>query len=54
MSLDLRPDNPEAWLSKGIALLNAGKPLDACHDFRRSLALGNKRAAEYINKNCIK
>lgn len=54
MSLDLRPDNPEAWLSKGIALLNAGKPLDACHDFRRSLALGNKKAAEYINKNCIK
>ena len=54
MSLDLSPDNAEAWLSKGISLLNSGKTQDACHDFRRSFSLGNKKAAEYINRNCIK
>lgn len=54
MSLDLDPGNSDIWLNKGIALLNSGKPEDACHDFRRSLSLGNKKAAEYINRNCIK
>jgi tetratricopeptide (TPR) repeat protein len=54
MALDLEPANSNAWLNKGIALLNSGKIQDACFDFRRSLALGNKRATEYISKNCIK
>jgi Flp pilus assembly protein TadD len=54
MSLDLKPGNSEVWLNKGISLLNAGKADDACHDFRRSFALGNKRASEYISRNCIK
>lgn len=54
MSLDLMPDNSEAWLNKGISLLNSGKKDDACFDFRRSFRLGNKRAAEYISRNCIK
>jgi tetratricopeptide (TPR) repeat protein len=54
MSLDLKPGNSDIWLSKGIALINSGKTDDACHDFRKSLSLGNKRAAEYISKNCIK
>jgi tetratricopeptide (TPR) repeat protein len=54
MSLDLKPDNPDVWLNKGISLLNLARGEDACHDFRRSLSLGNKRAAEYISKNCIK
>jgi|WetSurMetagenome_2_1015567.scaffolds.fasta_scaffold00894_6 tetratricopeptide (TPR) repeat protein len=54
MSLDLKPGNSDAWLNKGVALLNEGKTDDACHDFRRSFSLGNKRAAEYISNNCIK
>jgi len=54
MSLDFKPDNPDAWLSKGIALLNSGRKEDACIDFRRSFRLGNKRATEYISRNCIK
>ncbi len=53
MSLDLQPANSDVWLNKGIALLNSGKTDDACHDFRRSLSLGNKRAADYISRNCI-
>jgi tetratricopeptide (TPR) repeat protein len=54
MSLDLQPGNSDAWLNKGISLLNSGKTDDACHDFRKSFSLGNKRATEYISRNCIK
>jgi tetratricopeptide (TPR) repeat protein len=54
MSLDLKPANSDVWLNKGIALLNSGKVDDACHDFRRSFRLGNKRVTDYISRNCIK
>jgi tetratricopeptide (TPR) repeat protein len=54
MSLDLKPGNSDAWLNKGIALLNTGRVEDACHDFRRSFSLGNKRVADFISRNCIK
>ncbi len=54
MSLDLDPGNPDAWLNKGISLLNEGKTGDACHDFRIAFRLGNKRATDYISRNCIK
>jgi tetratricopeptide (TPR) repeat protein len=54
MALDLRPDDPEVWLNKGIAQLSRGMTDDACHDFRKAMSLGNKKAASYISKNCIK
>lgn len=54
MALDLKPDDPDVWLNKGIAQLNSGRSEDACHDFRKALSLGNKKAAPYISKNCIK
>jgi len=54
MSLDLKPDNSEAWLNKGISLLNSGKREDACHDFRKAFRLGNKKATEFISRNCIR
>ncbi len=54
MSLDLKPENSDAWLNKGITLLNTGRNEDACHDFRKSFSLGNKKASEYISKNCIR
>jgi tetratricopeptide (TPR) repeat protein len=54
MSLDLDPGNADVWFNKGVALLNTGRTDDACFDFRRSLSLGNKRAAGYISKYCIK
>jgi tetratricopeptide (TPR) repeat protein len=54
MSLDLKPGNSDVWLNKGISLLNSGRAEDACHDLRKSLALGNKRASEFISRNCIK
>ena len=54
MSLDLDPGNSDVWLNKGISLLNTGKTDDACHDFRKSFSMGNKRASEYISRSCIK
>ena len=54
MSLDLSPANPDVWLNKGIALLNTNRVDDACHDLKKALSLGNKRASEYISRNCIK
>ncbi len=54
MALDLRPDNGNVWLNKGISLLNSGNKADACFDFRMALKLGNRRAAEYISVNCLK
>ncbi len=54
MALDLKPDISDAWLNKGIALLNSGRTDDACHDFRKSFNLGNKKATEYISRYCIK
>jgi len=54
MALDLDAENSETWLNKGISLVNIGKTEDACHDFRASLKLGNKRAVDYISKYCIK
>lgn len=54
MSLDLNPGNSDAWLNKGLSLFNSGKADDACHDFRKAFSMGNKRASEYISRNCIK
>ncbi|MCU0456296.1 MAG: tetratricopeptide repeat protein [Bacteroidales bacterium] len=54
MSLDLDPSNSDAWLNKGIALANQGRTEDACHDLQKSFAMGNRRAAEYISRYCIK
>lgn len=54
MALDLNPGNSNAWLNKGIALVNTGKAADACFDFRKSFSLGNKKATEYLSKYCIK
>lgn len=54
MSLDLQPENSDTWLNKGIALLRAGKVEEACHDFKKSFSLGNKKVAGYISTNCIR
>jgi tetratricopeptide (TPR) repeat protein len=54
MSLDLNPGNADAWLNKGISLINTGKSDDGCHDFRKAFSLGSKRAADYLSKYCIK
>lgn len=54
MALDIQPGNSDAWLNKGVALLSIGKTDDGCHDFRKALSLGNKKATPYISRYCIK
>jgi len=54
MSLDLQPGNAEAWLNNGISLLNMGKTVDACYNFRKAFSLGNRNSTEYLSKYCIK
>jgi len=54
MALDLQPLNPDAWLNMGIVRLSMGNKDDACFDFRKAFGQGNKKAAEYLSKNCIK
>ncbi len=54
MALDLNPGDTEAWLNKGIALINTGKADDGCLDLQRAYSMGSKRAAEMIGKYCIR
>ena len=54
MALDLDPADGDLWLQKGISLLNMEKTEDACHDFYKALRLGNRKAAEFISKSCIR
>ena len=38
-----------------LALTSGANRVDeACHDLRRALSLGNKRASEFISSRCIK
>ncbi len=54
MALDLDPIDGELYLDKGVLLLKTGNTEQACHDFRMALRYGNRRAAEYINRNCMR
>ncbi len=54
MSLDLDPENPGVNLSLGLSLINCGKPEDACHYLRKAKDLGEKSAAQYLAKHCLK
>ena len=54
MSLDLDPGNADAWLNKGIAVVNTGMTGDACYYFNRAFILGNRQASSWINRYCIK
>jgi len=54
MSLDLEPDDAAVNLNLGIALINSGRADDACHYLRRAKALGDKDAAQYLARYCIR
>jgi Flp pilus assembly protein TadD len=54
MALDLQPQNPDAWLNMGISRLSMGNREGACFDFKKAFNQGNKKATEYISRNCIK
>jgi len=54
MSLDLDPENPAVNLNLALSLINSGKPEDACHFLRKARDLGEKSAAQYLAKYCLK
>jgi tetratricopeptide (TPR) repeat protein len=53
-ALDLNPRLADAWLKKGIILHETVDTENACYYWRKALDLGNKQAADYIYKHCIK
>ncbi|HUS87047.1 MAG TPA: tetratricopeptide repeat protein [Bacteroidales bacterium] len=54
MALDLDPYNADTYYNKGLSMVEKGEIEGACHDFRQSLRLGNKKASSMINRYCIK
>ncbi len=54
MSLDLDPENPAVNLNLALSLINSGKADDACHFLRKARDLGEKSAAQYLAKYCLK
>jgi len=53
-ALDLNPNIPEALFKKGIVLQQENNLEDACYYWKKALNLGNREAADYIYKYCIK
>jgi len=53
-ALDLNPTLPDAWCKMGIVLQKEDKLDDACYHWKKALQLGNREAAEYIYKYCVK
>jgi tetratricopeptide (TPR) repeat protein len=52
-AIRLKNDAPAyAYLGRGIARQNLGRGQDACDDWQKSLLLGEKRAALYLEKFC--
>lgn len=54
MSLDIDPENPGVNLSLALSLINSGKSDDACHYLRKAKDLGDRSAAQYLAKYCLK
>ena len=52
MSLDLEPNNAEAYLNKGIARQKTGDQKGACSDWQKAYKLGSKKALEYLLESC--
>jgi tetratricopeptide (TPR) repeat protein len=52
MALDLNPDNPEVYLSRGIVHLKENQNKKACYDFEKAFKMGEKKALDYLQKHC--
>lgn len=52
MSLDLEPNNADAYLNKGIARQKSGDQKGACSDWQKAYKLGSKKALEYLLDFC--
>ena len=52
MSLDLRPDDGEAWLYLGLAKYETGEKEEACSDLEKAKRYGNNLAVRYSIELC--
>lgn len=52
MSLDLDPENPEVWYSKGLTSIKLGDKDHACYCFRQAFRLGKKEAYNELSNHC--
>ncbi len=52
MSLDINPNQPELYVERALIRLDAGDTEGACHDCRRAMEMGNKKAADQLYKYC--
>lgn len=52
MSLDLNPDDAEAWMYLGIVKIRSGDKENGCSDLERARKMGNAEAVKSILDNC--
>ncbi|NOU59461.1 tetratricopeptide repeat protein [Marinifilum caeruleilacunae] len=51
-AIQLKPEYTAAYVNRGISLFQAGKPEDACTDWKTAMELGSGAATEYWERNC--
>jgi tetratricopeptide (TPR) repeat protein len=52
MSLDLNPDDAEAWMYLGLAKIQNGDKTNGCSDLHKAQQLGSTEVLRYIVENC--
>lgn len=53
MSLDLKADNPDVYLNKGLARFYLNDKEGACRDWQKAVRYGSDKARELLNTHCI-
>lgn len=53
MSLDLKADNPDVYLNKGLARYYLNDKKGACSDWQKAARYGSVKARELLNTHCL-
>ncbi|KPK84324.1 MAG: hypothetical protein AMS27_10245 [Bacteroides sp. SM23_62_1] len=53
MSLDLKADNPDVYLNKGLARYYLNDKDGACSDWQKAIRYGSVKAHELLNAHCV-
>ena len=53
MSLDLKANNPDVYLNKGLARFYLNDKEGACKDWQKAVRYGSDRARELLNTHCL-
>lgn len=52
MSLDINPNQPDLYMERAQIRLDLGDGEGACHDWKRAMEMGNKKAPDLLYKYC--